>query len=108
MLVNFSILYKLIERLPNMNHLESHDCKGADQMKLVYNMYHRDKFLLGKENEFVMAVSIRYSTVLGKVHAGTGKLSELELKLKLKLKKVIRMLLFYQVSYILCSHQCSF
>ena len=37
-------------------------------MTLVYNMYNRDKFLLGKENEFVMAVSIRYSTVWGKVH----------------------------------------
>ena len=48
--------------------MESHACKGADQMTLVYNMYHRDKFLLGKENEFVMAASIRYSTVWGKVN----------------------------------------
>ena len=66
--VNFRILYILLEMLHNVNHLGSHYCKGADQMTRVYNMYNRDKFLLGKENEFVMAVSIRYSTVWGKVH----------------------------------------
>ena len=49
------------------------DCHGSMfQIGLLnfylFNMYNKDKFSLGKENEFVMAVSIRYSTVWGKVH----------------------------------------
>ena len=76
--IYFKILY-ILECFP-MEGLFSHDCKGANKSsRTKWHLYiQHGQIFTQKENESLMVVFLRYSTVRWKVHGPTGKKSKLK------------------------------